>query len=48
MTGIKLNCCWKNCQNRFHAKCAIDAGYDMLIAENDEKNSIYLLVWNSS
>jgi hypothetical protein len=44
MIGVKLNCCWKNCQDRFHAKCAINAGQDMLIAENDDKNSIHLLV----
>ena len=42
--GVKLNCCWKKCQERFHAKCAIEAGQDMLIAENEDKTSIYLLV----
>ena len=43
-SGLKLNCCWKKCQEQFHAKCAIEAGQDMLIAENDDKTSIHLLV----
>ncbi|CAF3672455.1 unnamed protein product [Rotaria sordida] len=42
-TGVKINCCWKNCQNRFHSLCAIDAGQDMLIAESDDKVLVRLL-----
>ncbi|CAF0932138.1 unnamed protein product [Adineta steineri] len=41
--GVKINCCWKNCQNQFHAKCAIEFGLDMFIAENDDNTSVRLL-----
>ncbi|CAF1537395.1 unnamed protein product [Rotaria magnacalcarata] len=41
--GVKINCCWKNCQNRFHPLCAIEAGQDMLVAESDSKLSVRLL-----
>ncbi|CAF2480039.1 unnamed protein product [Rotaria sp. Silwood2] len=42
-TGVKINCCWKNCQNRFHPLCAIDAGQDMIIAESDDKVLVRLI-----
>ena len=42
--GVKIVCSWKHCSCRFHARCAMNHGQDMLIAESDDKNSVRLLV----
>ncbi|UJR35888.1 hypothetical protein I4U23_028631 [Adineta vaga] len=41
--GVKIKCCWKNCTNQFHAKCAFETDQDMIIAESEDKLSVRLL-----